>query len=244
MKEKNKKQHFEIIDLARGFAILLMFIYHFSYDLDYFGFIQANFNNGEFWIYFRMLIVTLFLTLMGISLYLASYKGLNKKRFKQRLILLIVYALLVTISSWVMFPNAMILFGILHFIAVASILGLVFVRRGVINLFLGIAIILIGQIVEFPIFNYLYLHWIGMMTQLPVTVDYVPIFPWFGIVLVGMYLGQLISQRPADTFLLRWKSQHPLSKLMTLGGRHSLHIYMLHQPLFLGILYIINMIIG
>ena len=238
------KKHFQVIDLVRGFAILLMFIYHFSYDLDYFGFIHENFATGQFWINFRLIIVTLFLTVMGISLYLASYQGLNKKRFKQRLLLLVVYSLLVSISSWVMFPKAMILFGILHFITVASVLGLVFIRFGIINLFLGLSIIFMGQLLEFPVFNLLYLHWIGLMTQLPATVDYVPIFPWFGVVLIGIYLGQLLVQRPADSFLLTWKSRHPISKLMTLGGRHSLHIYMLHQPLFLGILYIISLIIS
>ena len=243
MKEIKHKKHFEVIDLVRGFAILLMFIYHFSYDLNYFGFIQENFASGKFWINFRLIIVALFLTVMGISLYLASYQRLNKKRFKQRLLLLVVYSLLVSISSWVMFPKAMILFGILHFITVASVLGLLFIRLGIINLFLGLSIIFMGQFLEFPIFNQLYLHWIGLMTKLPTTVDYVPIFPWFGVVLVGIYLGQLLVQRPADSFLLSWKSHHPISKLMTLGGRHSLHIYMLHQPLFLGILYIISMII-
>lgn len=236
------KKHFEIIDLTRGFAILLMFIYHFSYDLDYFGFIQENFATDKFWINFRILIVASFLTVMGISLYLASYQGLNKKRFKQRLTLLIIYSLLVSASSWVMFPDAMILFGILHFITLASVLGLLFIRLGITNLFLGLTIILMGQFVEYPVFNHTYLHWIGLMTEIPYTVDYVPLFPWFGVVLIGIYLGQFFSQRSAESALLNWKSQHPVSKLMTLGGRHSLHIYVLHQPLFLGILYIINLI--
>ncbi|MCW9030320.1 MAG: DUF1624 domain-containing protein [Gammaproteobacteria bacterium] len=259
MTDIKHKKHYAVIDLVRGFAILLMFIYHFSYDLDYFGFIQTNFASGKFWINFRILIVTLFLTVMGISLYLASYQTLNKKRFAHRLLLLIVYSLLVSISSWVMFPKAMILFGILHFIAVASVLGLLFVQLskcnlgkrnsgkinlGILNLMLGLIIIVMGQTLEYPVFNQPFLQWIGMMTKLPVTVDYVPIFPWFGIVLIGIYLGQLIAQRPADAFLLNWTSHHPLTKLMTLGGRHSLHIYMLHQPLFMGILYIISLIAG
>lgn len=88
MKNNN---HYQILDVTRGFAILLMFIYHFSFDLDYYDFIQQNFNHDAFWINFRLVIVTLFLTVMGISLYLASYRGLRKKRFQQRLLLLIFY---------------------------------------------------------------------------------------------------------------------------------------------------------
>ena len=253
MKNSNKKNHFEILDVSRGFAILLMFIYHFSYDLDYYGFIQQNFASGDFWINFRLIIVTLFLTIMGVSLYLASYHGLRKKRFLQRLLLLIFYSLLVSISSWVMFPKAFIFFGILHFITVASVLGLVFVRLsainpgkhnlGILNLFLGLSFILIGMFFEHPAFDQAYLKWFGLMTTLPITVDYVPLLPWFGVVLIGIYMGQILSQRPTESFLPRWQSNHPFSKSLAFAGRHSLHIYMLHQPLFLGILYIISQII-
>ena len=144
MEDKTKHNHFAIIDLARGFAILLMFIYHFCYDLNYFGFIQANFTTGEFWIKFRIIIVSLFLIIMGMSLYLASTPRLNHRRFKQRLLLLVVYSALVSIGSWVMFPKAMILFGILHFIIFASLLGLLFVRLGGLNLLLGVTFILLG----------------------------------------------------------------------------------------------------
>ena len=143
-----------------------------------------------------------------------------------------------------MFPTAMIFFGILHFITVASVLGLLFVRLKSLNLLLGTSFILIGQFIEFPIFNHAYLQWFGLMTTLPIAVDYVPLLPWFGVVLIGMYLGQCLSQQSAESFFHRWQSNHPISKVLALGGRHSLHIYMLHQPLFLGILYIISLIIG
>ena len=134
----NKKTHFDFLDVSRGFAIFLMFIYHFSFDLNYYHFIQQDFYHSSFWLNFRIIIVTLFLTIVGISLYLASYRGLNKKRFQQRLLLLLFYSLLVSISSWIMYPKAMIFFGILHFISLASVLGLLFIKLGKLNLFLGL----------------------------------------------------------------------------------------------------------
>lgn len=244
MKKNNlKKTRFGIVDAARGFAILLMFIYHFSFDLDYFGFIEENFNHDPFWIRLRMIIVSLFLTIVGISLYLATYQGLNKKHFRQRLLLLVFYSALVSISSWIMYPKAMIFFGILHFITVTSLLGLFFTRFGLLNLFLGISIIVIGQLLSYPVFNHPMLQWIGMMTRLPTTVDYVPIFPWFGVVLIGIYLGQLLSQLSPLSFICRWRNIHPFNKTLAFASRYSLHIYMLHQPLFLGILYIIRQLI-
>ena len=243
-KNKNNKKHFDVLDVARGFAILLMFIYHFCYDLDYYGFINIDFAIDNFWLNFRTLIVTFFLIIMGISLYLACYRGLNIRPFQKRLLLLIFYSSIVSISSWMIFPTAMIFFGILHFITVASILGLLFVRLKIINLLLGISFILIGQFMEYPIFNQPYLQWLGLMTTLPIAVDYVPLLPWFGVVLIGMYLGQLLAQQPTNSFLRSWQSNHPVSNVLALGGRHSLHIYMLHQPLFLGFLYIISLIVG
>ncbi len=244
MKNINKKNHFDILDVSRGFAILLMFIYHFCYDLDYYGFIQQDFSHDEFWINFRIIIVSLFLLVLGISLYLASYRGIRKKRFLQRLYLLIFYAALVSISSWVMYPKAMIFFGILHFITIASVLGLLFIRLEKMNLVLGLLLIVISQTISHAFFNQPYLQWFGLMTKQPITVDYVPLLPWFGVVLIGIYLGQVLSRLPNESFLKSWQSTHSTSKILALGGRYSLHIYMLHQPLFLGILYIINQIIS
>jgi len=239
----NKKIHFELLDVARGFAILLMFIYHFSYDLDYYGFIQQQFLLDPFWLNFRTVIVTLFLTIMGMSLYLASHPGLNKKSFRRRLTLLIIYSAIVSLASWVMFPSAMIFFGILHFITIASILGLVFINFGKINLLLGISLIILPHVFEHSFFDQPLLQWLGLMTKVPVTVDYVPLLPWFGVVLIGIYLGQLLSGLPNDSWISRWQNKHASSKILAYGGRHSLHIYMLHQPLFLGILYIISQFI-
>ena len=243
MKNNNKKNHFEILDVSRGFAILLMFIYHFSYDLNYYGFIQQNFTEDAFWINFRIVIVSLFLLIMGISLYLSCYRGLSKKRFQRRLLLLIFYSFLVSFSSWILYPKAMIFFGILHFITIASVLGLLFIRLGKINLLLGTLLILLSQFIEHAIFDQPYLQWFGLMTKLPVSVDYVPLLPWFGVVLIGIYLGQIFTQLPGDAPLKKRKMANKSGKMLALTGRYSLHIYMLHQPLFLGILYIITQII-
>lgn len=238
-KNSANKKRFEILDTARGFAIFLMFVFHFSYDLNEYGVIRQNFNHDPFWLNFRLVIVTLFLTIVGISLYLATYQGLNKKHFRKRLLFLLGYSALVSLGSWLMYPQAMIFFGILHFICVASVVGLLFVHLGVLNLFLGTALVLLSQFVSHPFFDQPAMQWFGLMTHLPITVDYVPMLPWFGVVLLGIYLGQCLTRLQPQSLLVRWQNRHAVSKLLALGGRYSLHIYMLHQPLFLGILYII-----
>ena len=133
--------------------------------------------------------------------------------------------------------------GLINIREAITVVGLLFVRLGLLNLFLGAALILISQTVSSPFFDQPALQWFGLMTHLPVTVDYVPMLPWFGVVLIGIYLGQCLSRLNPQSLLVRWQNQDSLSRLLALGGRYSLHIYMLHQPLFLGILYIIYKLI-
>lgn len=221
--------------MLRGFAIVLMFVFHFSFDLNYFGVTHIQFLEDPFWLNFRRLIVSLFLLLVGISLHLATRNGIRWTSWSRRMLLLLVYAGLVSLGSWMMFPETYIYFGILHFIALASILGLLFTRLYWLNLLLGTLIILLDSTYSNALFNTPSLQWIGLMTHLPATEDYVPLLPWFGVVLIGMFIGKgLFNGKPG--ILLNWNSQHPIARGLAFGGRHSIHIYMLHQPLFIGLL--------
>lgn len=231
------RPRYQSLDLLRGFAILLMFIFHFSYDLNYFGVVTIYFLEGWFWPNFRNTIVTLFLLVVGISLYLASHQGIRKQSYFRRLGLLILYAVLVTIGSWYMFPESYIWFGILHFIAVASVMGLLFVRLGILNLLIGTIIVLVGSFYTNTLFDSPSLQWLGMMTYTPYTEDYVPMLPWFGVVLIGIYLGQDLSQSSPSFMQAQW--QNPVANSMAFAGRHSLHIYMLHQPVLIGLLWLV-----
>jgi len=231
---------YPVIDLLRGIAILMMFVFHFSFDLKYFGVLEVDFTTHPFWLNFRRVIVSSFLFLVGISLYLATRHGLNKRRFLKRLILLVVYAALVTSGSYFMFPNSFIYFGILHFIAAASVLGLLFTRYYYLNLVLGIGLILLDVFYSNAVFNSPSLNWIGLMTHLPYTEDYVPLIPWFGIVLIGMFTGRMLfhdGKPPA--WISTQKLSNKFSQLLALGGRYSIHIYMLHQPVFIGLLWVV-----
>ena len=226
---------YPIIDMLRGFAIVLMFVFHFSFDLNYFGVVSIQFLEDPFWLNFRRFIVSLFLLLVGISLHLATRKGIRWRSWSRRMALLLVYAGLVSLGSWMMFPETFIYFGILHFIAFASILGLLFRRFYWVNLLLGISLILLDINYSNTLFNTPHLQWFGLMTYIPATEDYVPLLPWFGVVLIGMFLSKtLFDDKPMAW--LNWNSQQPIARWLSFGGRHSIHIYMLHQPVFIGLL--------
>lgn len=241
--QDTSKQRLILIDLLRGVAIALMFIYHFSFDLDYFGYIHVHFSSEPFWLNFRALIVSLFLGVVGFSLYLAHHTQWRRKAWLKRLGWLLLASFGVSAASYLMYPRSFIFFGILHFIALASLLGMLFLRLGYLNLLLGAIILFIGNHYSHPFFNQPAMQWFGLMTHKPITEDYVPVFPWFGMVLVGLGLAHWAKNNQIVGKILHWQNQQPMVTTLTFAGRHSLLIYLLHQPIFLGILYLVTKLI-
>ncbi len=214
----------------RGSACILMIFYHFCYDLDYLQIVAFNFYQHPFWLGLRTLIVSLFVGIVGISLHLATIHGLQVRAFGKRLAILLACAGLISFISFILFHERFIFFGILHFIALASVVGLFFSRWFWVNIVTGISLLLIGINVQHPWFDQDILQWFGLMTSKPATEDYVPFLPWFGLVLLGMALGKYLHNAGLIYRPICWGQR------LAWMGRHSLLIYMLHQPVLLGFL--------
>lgn len=225
------------IDAMRGTAICLMIVYHAAFDLNWFHIIDADFNHDRFWLVFRDLIVSAFLLLVGVSLVLAHRAGISRTRFWRRIALVGACALLVTLGSYVTFPKTFITFGILHCIVVSSILGWPLVRYPRIALIVGIVVIVVGVAIGVPLFDLRWLNWVGLMTYRPATEDYVPLLPWFGVVLVGISIGWWLLERRKQA-LQRISRASP--EWLTWLGRHSLLVYMVHQPIMVGLLRVFH----
>lgn len=208
-----------------------MIAYHFCFDLNYFGIIHQDMNHERFWLDSRAFIVSLFLIVAGISLVLAS--PLDAKHFWKRQGRLLAAAAVVTVGSWLMFPKSYIYFGILHFIFVASLIGRLFLNFPMTALVSGCSVVALGIGYSNPVFDLPFMHWIGFMTHKPYTEDYVPVFPWLGVVLIGIFLGNLLFERIRPGWI---HLEIPAMKLPSFMGRHSLAIYLLHQPILIGIL--------
>jgi uncharacterized membrane protein len=221
-----------IVDGLRGFAICLMLVYHSAFDLAWFRVIRADFNHDPLWLGFRAVIVTLFLALVGVSLVLAKRAHPGLPPFWRRIALIVFCAVLVSIASYLTFPQTFISFGILHCIAVASVLARPLVAHPRVAFVAGIAVVALGATVQLPLFDTRWLNWVGMMTHKPATEDYVPLVPWLGVVLIGVALGALVprAQRPLEA------ASRSTPTWLAWAGRHSLIIYMVHQPVLVGIL--------
>jgi uncharacterized membrane protein len=227
---------FDLIDVLRGIALAMMFAYHFCFDLNYFGVLKQDFYNDVRWIAWRAVILSSFLFLAGVGLSLAQAAGWSWARYWRRLSQIAGCAVLVSVGSYLAFPDSWIYFGVLHHIALASILALPFLRAPRVALVLGVVLIALGASAQHTFFDAKPWHWFGLMTFKPRTEDYVPLLPWFGVALVGIFVGNLLAQPTKQIHLVGWHADDVFTCTLAWGGRHSLLLYMLHQPFFIGAL--------
>lgn len=228
----------EIVDVARGVAVVLMIFYHFCWDLTFFGLVDWPLLSHPVWLAVRNLIAGLFLGLVGVSLVLASRRGLRLRPYLRRLAVIAAAAAVISAATWLAIPDAFIFFGVLHHVIVASLLGLAFLRLPVALILAAAgACLLAPAALAAPLFDQPGLRWLGLMTFAPRTNDYVPIFPWFAAVLTGIALARvaLTGDRPILDRPSRWRMPRRAMPLLWLG-RRSLAVYLLHQPLLIGLL--------
>jgi uncharacterized membrane protein len=235
---------FEAIDAMRGLAVVWMTVYHFSFDLDHFGFIQQSLLTDPFWTTQRSAIVSLFLFTAGLGQAIALGQGQGWPRFWRRWVQVAGCALLVSVGSWWMFAQSYIYFGVLHGLAAMLIVARLTAGWGRWLWPLGALAIAMPSIASWAhstwasadltaMFDSRALNWLGWVSHKPVTEDYVPVFPWLGVLWWGLAAGMwLVRQRPA---WLATRVPGP-ARWLALLGRWSLTWYMLHQPVLMGVL--------
>lgn len=228
-------RRFDLVDLARGLALLAMAVFHFAYDLSFFGLIETDVPADPAWRLFARCIAASFLLLSGLSLVLATRNGLDRRAFSIRVAKVAAAAALVTVGTRLAMPDSFIFFGILHHLAVASLLALLFLRLPAAALAFAAAIVLALPRFAMPaMLDQPWLLWLGFARSIPPTADFVPLFPWFGCVLAGMALGKFALPSLATASWPAWRARSWPSRLVVIGGRNSLIVYLVHQPLLIG----------
>lgn len=226
------------LDLARGVGIILMVIYHGFWDADYFSLTPPDLFGGPFWKWFRYVIIGIFLLAVGISLTIAHHHGARRRRFIQRLMIVAASAAAITGLSLLAFPEELIFFGALHVIAVSSIIGLAFVGLAWYWPALAGLAVLAATPLSIPAFETLWLGWIGFMPEPPVSRDYAPLFPWVGMLLLGMAATRLaIGSGVLTSGFARYVPRLAGVRWLAASGRNSLLIYMVHQPILFTLLF-------
>ncbi len=236
---------FDRLDALRGVAIVWMTIYHFCFDLNHFGWIKQNFYHDPFWTWQRTAIVSLFLLCAGAGQAVALQQGQTWQRFCKRWAQVAACALLVSISSYIMYPKSWIYFGVLHGIAVMLIIVRLTAHWGAWLWPLGLLAVASKFIANYAIsmranlqfFNEAGFNILGWISKLPVTEDFVPIFPWLGLMWWGVAAAQ---------WLLKHRTLHmtgqiaPSARWLAWLGTWSLAWYMLHQPVIIGLMTVLK----
>lgn len=223
-----------LIDVVRGVAIAGVVLFHLVWDLDLYGYLPAGLASHPLWIAFGRTLAATFMVLVGVSLVLAFQRGFHPRPFARRLAVIGLAAAGVTAATYVAFPDAFVYFGILHAIFVASLLGALLMRLDTATLAqLGVFVLLFGFMGSFDAFDTRWLAWIGFSPRVPPSNDFVPVFPWFGLTLMGMAAAKHGLDHGWDERLRRPRLGRA-SRAMVWAGRKSLVIYLVHQPALLG----------
>jgi uncharacterized membrane protein len=223
------------LDLARGAALVAMAVYHFVYDLELFGFVpQATSVTGG-WRLLAILTAGSFLYLAGVSLWLAQGYGRNWRGFWRRFAKIAGAAALVTVATWAVMPQAFVFFGILHAIAASSLVGLLVLRLPAVALVaLAAAAFAAPGVLRSELFDPWWLWWTGLQRVPVVAVDYVPLVPWVAPFLLGLATGRAGAAAGVWHRLSQWRGNAGLERLAW-PGRHSLAVYLLHQPVLIAL---------
>jgi uncharacterized membrane protein len=234
-----REQRFWEVDAARGVAIVMMVIYHLTYDLDTFGGYDVESTSG-FWAHFADATASAFLLLVGISLAISySRAGARRGLFGKYLLRglrIFAYGMALTLV-FLALRLGVVAFGILHLIGVSIILAYPLLRYRYANLLVGISVIAVGWYmrVHDVVSSSPWLLPLGVVPENLPMPDYRPLLPWFGVVLLGIFAGKVLyggGERPAVVAKGAPAAAKPLVPL----GRNSLFIYFVHQPILIALL--------
>jgi uncharacterized membrane protein len=217
------------VDFLRGTAIALMVAYHVFFDLHYLGIMRLPMNGWPLLLMQRTIAI-LFLGLVGASL------AIKKRTFGQdarRAGIIFFFALCITAATFIWPGKGFIAWGVLHFIALSIVLGHFFVRFGKWNALFGLGVIGAWLALSGKVAGAYLLLPLGFAPANFYSYDYYPLLPWFSLVLFGMAVGSTGIFQKLDS-----KIRKPaLSSQLCWAGRHSLAIYLVHQPVIIGLIF-------
>ncbi len=234
-----KKERFFEIDLFRGIGIAMMLVFHLFFDLDYLGLLNNEMYKG-YWLVFQRTTASILILVFGVSL-AVSYERARQDpeanmliKYATRAIALFAIALGISLATWIYPHEGFIIFGIIHFLAVSVLVGYFFMKFFYLNLVAGIAVILAGLEISGINVGTNLLVWLGLSYPGVYSLDYFPVFPWFGIVLIGIFIGKLLYAKK----LMKMPTipENRFTRCFSFLGKNALAIYLAHQPVLFGIL--------
>ena len=240
------------IDAVRGIAVVLMAFFHLMWDLQFFGISNINVFSPP-WQGFARAIGSAFILLMGVSLTLdAERNNTNTRalfiRHLKRGLTILGFGLVISLATYVILGSQFVRFGILHHAGVAIILAFFFVRApSSVNWVVGLLVITLGFFVPQVVTTTTTMPWLlplGIVPEGMTMVDYYPLIPWFGVALMGICAGQWLYPKGQRQYRLPNLGSLLPARLLSWVGRHSLAVYLLHQPVLIAVVFVIVHLVG
>ena len=228
------------VDTIRGLAIILMVYYHLMWNLTYFGVVQFSVTTGV-WKWFARSIGATFIFVLGVSLVL-SYQRTGRQATFQKYLLrgskVFTLGLVITLATYFLFAQGFVVFGILHLLGFAIIATYPFLvsQQRWLTLNIGLLIIAVGIYLNDQAIAHPWLIWLGVKQIGRSMVDYYPVLPWLGVALLGIVAGYTLYPKGNRIFTLPDQSDNYIVGTFSFLGRHSLLIYLIHQPVLNGLL--------
>ena len=209
-----------------------MVVFHVNWDLHSFGFTRSDPGLSLPWWLFGRMIAACFLALSGLGLVLAQRSRADWHHAVRRIGSIAGSACAVSAATWLVAPEQTVWFGILHCIAMCNALALPVLRTRIwVAPILAVSAIALPWILGGALPNWMW--WTGLAAQVPDTLDYQPLFPSLGFVLLGVSFGENGGMERLRQVRI---GRDALTRLVCAVGRRSLLVYLLHQPLLFAVL--------
>lgn len=224
------------IDCLRGLAVGLMVVSNFLFDLIFFAGLDELQSGVLDW--FARFIAGFFIVLAGVSLTLSRARvdsqALGFGKYLRRGLRLMGLGGVITLATWGVAGDQMVLFGVLHLIGASVILAYPFLGRQRLSLVGGCLVLAASAVTRQVRLDHPWLLWLGLQPHDYGSVDYAPLIPWFGFMLIGIFLGHTLYPGGQPRWHLSDWSRAGFSPVLSWCGRRSLVIYFAHQPILMA----------
>ncbi len=213
-----------------------MVFFHFMWDLWYFGLTAQDIGSPP-WQRFARIIGGTFIFVMGVSVALRSERPGAARSLIRRGLGLLCLGVVVSLATAAFAGEAWVRFGILHHAGAAMLLAIPFARaRWGWNAVIGAALFGLGLWLNTQTAPFPWLLPLGVPQAGVAMLDYYPLLPWFGVMLAGLAAGQFSYPATGPRLRLPDLAGTPIARGLGWLGRHSLNVYVIHQPVLIGLL--------
>ena len=234
-----KPPRISLIDVIRGLAVIAMTIFHFSWDLENFGYAHHGMTTEFAWKLLARGTASSFLFIAGFSLFLSHGQSIRWPAFWRRFSIIAAAAAIITIATYFATPERFVFFGILHQMAFGSLIALAFLALPwPVTLIASLGFLFANQYLRNEVFDHVIFWWTGLGSFDPPANDFVPVFPWTAAILAGVAIAKAFTNTGLIPRLAAINATaNPVGKALAWLGNHSLPYYLIHQPVLFGLIW-------